>query len=145
MQSITIRDELFARYRRGTDFVQQHVFPGGMLPTMEILRDMGVSNGLSPVAHRAFGADYALTLERWRENFRAAWSGIAPEGFDERFRRMWEFYLAACEMSFRFDGLMVFQLQMSREIDTVPLTRDYMVDEERRLAAAGHPRRRESA
>ena len=85
-----------------------------MLPTMEILRDMGVSNGLSPVAHRAFGADYALTLERWRENFRAAWSGIAPEGFDERFRRMWEYYLCYCEAGFRSGVIDVRQLAFAK-------------------------------
>ena len=114
LQIITIDEAVFPRYRRELDFIRRYIFPGGMLPTMEILRDMGVSNGLSPVAHRAFGADYALTLERWRENFRAAWSGIAPEGFDERFRRMWEYYLCYCEAGFRSGVIDVRQLAFAK-------------------------------
>src|SRR3954454_12373135 len=77
---------------------------------------------------------YAETLRQWRERFQARRDEVKAL-YDERFCRMWEFYLAACEVSFRHCGSMVFQMQLTRSIDAVPLTRDYMVEAERRSAA----------
>ncbi|MBL8807662.1 MAG: class I SAM-dependent methyltransferase [Rhodospirillales bacterium] len=125
-------------------WIRRYIFPGGYSPALSQVLPSVERSGLWTTDVEILRVHYAETLRHWRARFIANWPRLAGT-YDERFRRMWEFYLAACEMSFRFDGLMVFQLQMSREIDTVPLTRDYMVDEERRLAAAGHPRRRESA
>ncbi len=100
IQTITIADELFERYRVGTDFIQQYIFPGGMLPSPSRFRAMAQQQGLRVENEFAFGNDYARTLMRWREVFIARWESIAPLGFDIRFQKTWEFYLAYCEAAF---------------------------------------------
>ena len=102
IQSITIRDDLFERYVAGTDFVQQYIFPGGLLPSPSQFRAQAQAVGLEVVNELAFGADYAETLRRWRERFLAEESGVRRIGFDTRFMRIWEFYLGYCEAA--FDG-----------------------------------------
>jgi cyclopropane-fatty-acyl-phospholipid synthase len=100
VQAILIEDALFERYRRGSDFIRRYVFPGGMLPSPARL-EMEVANaGLSVRNVRRFGADYARTLALWRSRFLAAWPEARALGYDERFRRLWEFYLAYCEAGF---------------------------------------------
>lgn len=100
IQSITIRDDLFADYRKGTDFIQQYVFPGGMLPSRSAFRDEAARQGLRVHAEHAFGVDYARTLAEWRHSFEEKWSQIAALGFDENFRRLWRMYLCYCEAGF---------------------------------------------
>ena len=100
LQVITIQESLFDRYRRELDFIRRYIFPGGMLPTPEIMRDLGQRFGLPLAGERVFGQDYALTLAQWRDRFRAAWPNLSRLGFDERFRRLWEYYLAYCEAGF---------------------------------------------
>ena len=100
VQSITIRDDLFARYRRGTDFIQQHVFPGGMLPSPRAFNEQATRAGLQLADSFAFGPDYARTLREWAVAVELRWPGIAAHGFDERFHRLWRFYLAYCEAGF---------------------------------------------
>lgn len=100
LQAITIQEQYFEPYRRGTDFIQQCVFPGGMLPTPTHLRDLGTAVGLDLVEERVFGRDYARTLRAWREAFLAKWDIIAPMGFDDRFQRLWRYYLHYCEAGF---------------------------------------------
>ena len=114
LQVITIEESQFPRYRRELDFIRRYVFPGGMLPTGTIMRDLGTRFGLALSAERVFGADYALTLAQWRERFRAAWPGLMPLGFDERFRRLWEYYLAYCEAGFRAGSIDVRQMVFTR-------------------------------
>jgi len=114
LQTIVIRDDLFDSYRRTPDFIQRHVFPGGMLPSPARLAALGRSVGLDLVAERAFGADYARTLAEWRARFRRAWPEIVPLGFDERFRRLWEFYLSYCEAGFRSGNVDVRQVVFTR-------------------------------
>lgn len=101
IQAITIDPRLFPLYRRGVDFIQRHIFPGGMLPTTEILRRQAEAAGLVFKPVMCFGQDYARTLASWRERFEAAWPKIAALGFDERFRRKWRIYFAYCEAGFR--------------------------------------------
>lgn len=101
VQAITIDDERFESYRREPDFIQRHVFPGGMLPTRDIIRAEAVAAGLTPVSTEHFGADYATTLHEWRRRFVAAWPRIRDLGFPEHFRRLWEYYLCYCEAGFR--------------------------------------------
>ena len=110
LQVITIDEKLFPNYRRELDFIRRYVFPGGMLPTPTHLRDLGRAHGLAPVAERAFGGDYATTLVEWRTRFRAAWPRLTSLGFDERFRRLWEYYLAYCEAGFRVGTIDVKQV-----------------------------------
>ena len=100
MQVITIHESIFGNYRREMDFIRRYIFPGGMLPTPTILRDMGGKYGFRISAERAFGQDYALTLSHWRDSFRNAWPKLTLMGFDEKFRRLWEYYLAYCEAGF---------------------------------------------
>ncbi len=114
LQIITIDEEIFPRYRRELDFIRRYVFPGGMLPTRTILERLGASHGLSLVGSRAFGLDYAATLAEWRARFRAAWPAIAQDGFDERFRRLWEYYLCYCEAGFRAGAIDVSQLAFAK-------------------------------
>jgi len=100
VQAITIADALFARYRRGTDFIQRHVFPGGMLPSPGAVAKQAQRAGLDVVGDFAFGRDYARTLERWHQTFDAQAAAVRAQGFPERFLRMWRFYLAYCEAGF---------------------------------------------
>jgi cyclopropane-fatty-acyl-phospholipid synthase len=100
VQSIVIDDALFDRYVASTDFIQQYIFPGGCLPCPRELRHHARAAGLEVVDEFAFGADYAETLRRWRADFLARKAEVATLGFDERFMRIWEFYLAYCEAAF---------------------------------------------
>jgi cyclopropane-fatty-acyl-phospholipid synthase len=100
IQAITIRDSMFQKYRREVDFIQRYVFPGGMLPSPAVLKSLGDRFGVPVIRERIFGQDYARTLATWRNNFRQAWPNLKPLGFDERFRRLWEYYLAYCEAGF---------------------------------------------
>ena len=110
MQIITIRDDIFPSYRARPDFIQRYVFPGGMLPSPSILRSLGAEHGLNLTAERIFPQDYARTLAEWRDRFHASWHRIVPLGFDERFRRLWEFYLHYCEAGFRAEYIDVRQV-----------------------------------
>jgi len=100
VQAITIGEAHFARYMRGTDFIQRYVFPGGMLPTKTILAEQAAAAGLDFRPVIAFGKDYARTLSLWREAFEANWRAVAALGFDERFRRRWRLYFDYCETGF---------------------------------------------
>jgi cyclopropane-fatty-acyl-phospholipid synthase len=100
IQAITIQDRFFDSYRREIDFIRRYVFPGGMLPSPGILKDLGDRFGLPLIAEKVFGDDYPRTLAAWRDRFRSAWPNLTPLGFDERFRRLWEYYLAYCEAGF---------------------------------------------
>lgn len=110
LQIITIQDKMFEDYRRGTDFIQRYIFPGGMLPPPERLKDIGKTFGLDLADQTIFGQDYARTLAEWRQRFRQAWPQILPLGFDERFKRLWEFYLHYCEAGFRSGNIDVRQM-----------------------------------
>lgn len=101
LQIITVDDADFEAYRRAPDFIQRYIFPGGMLPSASRVGALADEAGLMATHEAGFGGDYARTLAEWRDRFRAAWPGLAPGGFDDRFRRMWEFYLHYCEAGFR--------------------------------------------
>jgi cyclopropane-fatty-acyl-phospholipid synthase len=101
LQVITIDDARFEGYRRAPDFIQRHIFPGGMLPPPGALRRCIADTGLVLQHVETFGDSYALTLAVWRRRFLDAWPQIAAMGFSERFRRMWDYYLCYCEAGFR--------------------------------------------
>ena len=113
IQSITIRDDLFAAYRRGTDFIQQYIFPGGMLPSRQAFRKAAERQGLQVTDEFAFGLDYARTLAEWRAAFEANWPHIATLGFDETFRRLWRLYLCYCEAGFLAGNIDVVQFELA--------------------------------
>ena len=100
IQTIVIDDALFDRYVKSTDFIQQYIFPGGCLPCPREFRAHAERAGLKVVDELAFGLDYAETLRRWRHQFMADKTQVLQLGFDERFMRIWEFYLAYCEAAF---------------------------------------------
>jgi cyclopropane-fatty-acyl-phospholipid synthase len=114
IQAITIRDSSFKSYRREVDFIQRYVFPGGMLPSPQILKSLGERFGVPVIRERIFGQDYAKTLATWRNNFRSAWPNLTPLGFDERFRRLWEYYLAYCEAGFLSGNIDVRQVVFAK-------------------------------
>ena len=115
VQSIVIDDRLFERYLRSTDFIQQYIFPGGCLPCPSEFRRQAAAAGLRVVDELPFGADYAETLRRWRQRFLAARGAVLQLGFDERFMRLWEFYLAYCEAAFDEANIDVVQFTLQKE------------------------------
>ena len=115
IQTITIRDDLFERYARSSDFIQQYIFPGGMLPSPSQFRAHAAKAGLRVVNELAFGQDYARTLHQWREAFLRQEGPVRELGFDTRFMRLWEFYLAYCEAAFAADNTDVMQFTLQRE------------------------------
>ncbi len=100
LQAITIHPDRFENYRAKADFIQRFIFPGGMLPPPERLGAEARSAKLHFTPIETFGESYAKTLAAWRDRFEAAWPVLAPLGFDERFRRMWIYYLSYCEIGF---------------------------------------------
>ena len=114
VQSIVIDDALFERYIHSTDFIQQYIFPGGCLPCPREFRAQAEAAGLEIVDEFAFGHDYAETLRRWRDAFLAQRSAVLATGFDERFVRIWEFYLAYCEAAFDENNIDVVQYTLRK-------------------------------
>ena len=114
IQSIVIDDALFKRYIHSTDFIQQYIFPGGCLPCPSEFRREATRAGLQVVDEFAFGQDYAETLRRWRHAFLARRASIMQLGFDEKFMRIWEFYLAYCEAAFDMANINLVQYTLAR-------------------------------
>lgn len=113
IQTIVIADELFDEYRRSTDFIQQYVFPGGMLPSPSAFAEQSRNAGLVLGDSHFFGLDYAQTLARWRERYNGAAASLRAIGFDARFERLWNFYLAYCEAGFRAGSIDVAQMELT--------------------------------
>ena len=114
IQTITIRDDLFERYLKSSDFIQQYIFPGGLLPSPQAFRAEAAKAGLEVINECAFGADYAETLRRWRAQFLARDRQVRQLGFDQRFIHIWEFYLAYCEAAFDTGNTNVMQFTLRR-------------------------------
>ena len=114
LQIITIRDELFEGYRSRSDFIQKYIFPGGMLPSETRLRQETDRAGLEWSDIVRFGQNYADTLAEWASRFEGAWDDIKGLGFDEKFRRLWRFYLSYCEAGFRTERTNVVQLSLAK-------------------------------
>ncbi len=113
LQIITIADGLFESYRSRPDFIQQYIFPGGMLPTVAIVQREAARAGLRVEQYEPFGISYARTLEIWQQRFNAAWPEIERLGFDDRFRRMWNYYLTYCAVGFRHGSIDVGLFKLS--------------------------------
>jgi cyclopropane-fatty-acyl-phospholipid synthase len=114
LQAISIAEDRFAQYRNQPDFIQSYIFPGGVLPTVGIIRREAARAGLEWVSHQSFGESYARTLAIWRERFLASWQAIERLGFDASFKRMWEYYLCYCEIGFRSGAIDVGFFKLSR-------------------------------
>jgi cyclopropane-fatty-acyl-phospholipid synthase len=114
IQAITIDDALFERYVKSTDFIQQYIFPGGCLPSPSEFCKAAQAAGLEVVDQFAFGQDYAETCRRWRADFLHRRAEILPLGFDDKFMRTWEFYLAYCEAAFEEKNIDVMQFTLRK-------------------------------
>jgi cyclopropane-fatty-acyl-phospholipid synthase len=114
IQTITIDDALFERYRTGTDFIQQYIFPGGMLPSPSVFRAHAERHGLRVVNELAFGLDYARTLKLWHERFMEQLPEVQGQGFDAEFIQTWRFYLSYCEAGFRAGSIDLYQFTLQK-------------------------------
>ncbi len=115
IQGITIRDDLFSRYKNSEDFIQKYIFPGGFLPSIDLIKKLSKRNNLSLDEVNSYSQDYVKTLSTWKDNFNKAWDNISPLGFDEYFKRMWEFYLSYCEAGFKAKNIDLIQFSMSNK------------------------------
>ncbi|MEL6809350.1 MAG: cyclopropane-fatty-acyl-phospholipid synthase family protein [Pseudomonadota bacterium] len=114
LQIITVHDRRWPVYQRGVDFIQKYIFPGGMLPSPKVLRAQIAKAGLGIERSVEFGESYNITLRRWHETFNEKWDQIAEMGFDDRFRRMWNFYLTSCAATFESANCDVTQITIKR-------------------------------
>ncbi|NIY72800.1 class I SAM-dependent methyltransferase [Marivivens donghaensis] len=114
LQIITVQDRRFEIYRKSVDFIQKYIFPGGMLPGPTVLRQEVEKSGLNVDKSIEFGESYSVTLRRWYDTFNAKWDDIAALGFDERFKRMWNLYLASCAGTFHGGNCDVTQITVSK-------------------------------
>ena len=117
-------------------WIAKYIFPGGYTPALSEVLPIIERAGLIVTDVEVLRLHYAETLREWRRRFKLHWDE-ARVLYDERFCRMWEFYLAGAEMSFRYDGLVVFQIQLAKRVDALPITRDYMLESERTMRFAG--------
>jgi cyclopropane-fatty-acyl-phospholipid synthase len=114
LQIITVQDHRFELYRKGVDFIQKYVFPGGMLPSPKRLAEEIEAAGLKTIRNVGFAESYSITLRRWFDTFNDRWDEIAPLGFDERFRRMWNLYLTSCAATFHYNNCDVIQITVEK-------------------------------
>ena len=116
LQAITLDPRYFDDYRVKPDFIQRYIFPGGMLPTVDLMREHAGRAGLELHEVETFGSSYALTLAEWRRRFDEAWPRVEALGFDERFRRMWSYYLTYCEVGFQAGTIDVGLYRLSKPV-----------------------------
>ena len=116
IQAITIDDSLFDRYKTKEDFIQKYIFPGGFLPSKRKLYDLSSSNGLEIKKYESYGSHYSSTLKIWRDQFLKKWEEISKHGFDNKFKRMWHFYLSYCEAGFKSKNIDLIQFSMQNKI-----------------------------
>ncbi len=109
IQAIIIKDELFGRYRRNQDFIQKYIFPGGFLPSLQSIKDYSKKTGLTLKDYKSYGQHYSQTLRKWRENFASSWNNISQQGFDNSFKKIWDFYFSYCEAGFRSKNIDLIQ------------------------------------
>jgi len=114
LQIITLADNRWESYRKSVDFIQKHIFPGGMLPSPTALREQVNNAGLSVKDSIEFGQSYSATLRRWHKTFNAEWDNIVKLGFDSRFKNMWDFYLTSCAGTFLSGYCDVTQITISK-------------------------------
>ena len=114
LQIITVEDKRFEVYRKGVDFIQKYIFPGGMLPSPTVLRREVEKAGLTVRRSIEFGESYSQTLRRWHDTFNERWKDVSLLGFDDRFRRMWNFYLTSCAAGFHAGSIDVTQITVTK-------------------------------
>ena len=113
IQGIVIHDDLFQRYRNSEDFIQKYIFPGGFLPSINLMKFLIKKNEMDFLKINYYSDDYAKTLKAWKKNFLKSWKSISALGFEDSFKRMWEFYLSYCEAGFKSRNINLIQFSMS--------------------------------
>ena len=114
LQTITIEDKFFQKYKKFPDFIQTYIFPGGMLPSVEEMNKVIISRGLHIKNKKMFGNDYAKTIRIWSESFENSWDCIKSLGFSESFKRLWNYYLGYCEGGFKSGNINVGQFLIKK-------------------------------
>ena len=115
IQAIIIKDELFKRYRKNQDFIQKYIFPGGFLPSLESIQSYSKRTGLVLKGHNSYGKHYSKTLSKWRKNFINSWSQISDQGFDNSFKKIWDFYFSYCEAGFNSKNIDLIQFSVKNK------------------------------
>ena len=115
IQAITIDDQLFDRYKNKEDFIQKYIFPGGFLPSKSELQNYVDKNGLKFNEYNSYANHYSETLIVWREIFNKKWDLIKKQGFDLKFKKMWEFYLSYCEAGFKSKNIDLIQFSLQNK------------------------------
>ena len=115
IQAIIIKDELFDRYKKNQDFIQKYIFPGGFLPSLQSIKDYTKKTGLTMRGYNSYGIHYSHTLRKWRENFIGSWNKISQQGFDNSFKKIWDFYFSYCEAGFRAKNIDLIQFSFRNE------------------------------
>ena len=112
IQAIVIKDELYERYRKKEDFIQKYIFPGGFLPSFKSLNKLTEQSGLKIDSYQLYGNHYSNTLQKWRNSFLNSWELISKQGFDNSFKKMWDFYLSYCEAGFKSKNIDLIQFSL---------------------------------
>jgi len=112
IQAIIIKDELFDQYRKSEDFIQKYIFPGGFLPSLQSIKNHTEGSGLQLMTYNSYGIHYSNTLKKWRENFISSWSDISKQGFDQSFKKIWDFYFSYCEAGFKSKNIDLIQFSL---------------------------------
>jgi cyclopropane-fatty-acyl-phospholipid synthase len=115
IQAIIIKDELFDQYRKSEDFIQKYIFPGGFLPSLQCIKDHTEKSGLQLTEYKSYGIHYSNTLKEWRKNFINSWSDISKQGFDQSFKKIWDFYFSYCEAGFKSKNIDLIQFALSNK------------------------------
>jgi len=112
IQAIIIKDDLFDRYRKNEDFIQKYIFPGGFLPSLKLIKNYCKISGLELTNYNSYGSHYSNTLKEWRQNFTKSWSDISKQGFDDSFKKIWDFYFSYCEAGFKSKNIDLIQFSL---------------------------------
>ncbi len=115
IQAITIDDKIYKRYKTKTDFIQKYIFPGGFLPSKKEILKLSNESGLKLKNYDSYGMHYSNTLNIWREEFLKKWTDISKQGFDNKFKRMWNFYLSYCEAGFKSKNIDLIQFSLQNK------------------------------
>ena len=115
IQAIIIKDELYDQYRKSEDFIQKYIFPGGFLPSLQSIKDHTRNSGLQLKEYNSYGIHYSNTLKKWRENFINSWSDISKQGFDQSFKKIWDFYFSYCEAGFKSKNIDLIQFSLANK------------------------------
>tara|TARA_Y100001970_G_C14114803_1_gene792937 strand:- start:127 stop:1314 length:1188 start_codon:yes stop_codon:yes gene_type:complete len=112
IQAIIIKDELYERYKTKEDFIQKYIFPGGFLPSIKSLNKLSLNSGLKIEKYNFYGSHYSNTLQKWRESFLNSWEIISKQGFNQSFKKMWDFYFSYCDAGFKSKNIDLVQFSL---------------------------------